>query len=29
MQISGHRSESVYRRYDIIVDADLKPLAKS
>jgi integrase len=24
MQISGHRSESVYRRYDIVVEGDLK-----
>jgi hypothetical protein len=24
MQISGHRTESMYRRYDIVVDADLK-----
>ena len=24
MQISGHRTEIVYRRYDIVVDADLK-----
>jgi integrase len=24
MQISGHRTESVYRRCDIVVDADLK-----
>jgi hypothetical protein len=25
MQISGHRTENVYRRYDIVVDEDLKP----
>lgn len=24
MQITGHRTEIVYRRYDIVVEADLK-----
>lgn len=24
MQISGHRTENIYRRYDIVVEADLK-----
>jgi integrase len=28
MQISGHRTESVYRRYDIVVEEDLKAAAK-
>ena len=28
MSISGHRTESVYKRYDIVADADLKIAAK-
>lgn len=28
MQISGHRTESTYRRYDIVVEADLKDAAR-
>ena len=28
MVISGHRTESVYRRYDIVVHEDLKAAAK-
>jgi histidinol dehydrogenase len=28
MEISGHRTEAVYRRYDIVVDSDLKAAAK-
>jgi len=28
MQISGHRTESVYRRYDIVVEEDLQAAAK-
>ena len=28
MSISGHRTESVYKRYDIVADGDLKAAAK-
>jgi integrase len=29
MQISGHRTESVYRRYDIVVEGDIRAAAKN
>jgi hypothetical protein len=28
MKISGHRTESVYRRYDIVVESDLQAAAQ-
>jgi hypothetical protein len=28
MAISGHRTESVYRRYDIVADSDLQAAAQ-
>jgi hypothetical protein len=28
MEISGHKTEAVYRRYDIVVDSGLKSAAK-
>jgi histidinol dehydrogenase len=28
MEISGHKTEAIYRRYDIVVDSDIKAAAK-